>query len=72
MQEEGLIYDWNRAGVPALRSVGFCDETLRDCLQFPSVCSPRIEEKLRILHLMESLGIEHVDIRRPWAGAHDH
>jgi 2-isopropylmalate synthase len=70
MQEEGLIYDWNRAGVPASRFVAFCDETLRDGLQSPSVRSPRIEEKLRILHLMESLGIEHADIGLPGAGAH--
>ena len=34
------------------------DETLRDGLQSPSVRTPTIEQKLRILHLIDALGIE--------------
>ncbi|HKO03256.1 MAG TPA: LeuA family protein, partial [Candidatus Acidoferrales bacterium] len=44
------------------------DETLRDGLQNPSVKDPSIEDKLKILHLMEELGIEAVDIGLPGAG----
>ncbi len=38
------------------------DETLRDGLQNPSVFDPPIDEKIRILHLMEALGIDTVNI----------
>src|SRR4029077_15268967 len=42
--------------------------TLRDGLQNPSVHDPTIEEKIEVLHLMESLGIEQVNIGLPGAG----
>ena len=44
------------------------DETLRDGLQNPSVFDPSIEEKIEILHLMEDLGIDSVNIGLPGAG----
>src|SRR5207245_1517375 len=44
------------------------DETHRDGLQNPSVFNPSIEEKVEILHLMESLGIDSVNIGLPGAG----
>ena len=71
--ESDLIYDWNRAGgavFPARGKVELDDETLRDGLQSPSVRSPSIENKLAILHLMESLGIDSADIGLPGAGPH--
>jgi 2-isopropylmalate synthase len=71
MQEDGLIYDWNMAGdfvFPAAGNVTLDDETLRDGLQNPSVHNPSIEEKIEILHLMESLGIEMANIGLPAAG----
>jgi 2-isopropylmalate synthase len=71
MEEVGLIYDWNSAGdfvFPPAANVTLDDETLRDGLQNPSVHNPSIEEKIEILHLMESLGIEMVDIGLPAAG----
>jgi 2-isopropylmalate synthase len=66
-----LIYDWNAdAGpeIPPGRRVLLNDETLRDGLQNPSVRDPSIGEKIEILHLMESLGIETVNIGLPGAG----
>src|SRR6266487_3065417 len=73
MPEPALIYDWNDAGErwerPAFR-VQLDDETLRDGLQSPSVRAPAIEEKIRILHLMERLGIDTADIGLPGAGPH--
>jgi len=45
------------------------DETLRDGLQSPSVRDPSIAEKLQILHLMEELGIDSLDLGLPGAGA---
>src|SRR5271168_3880340 len=65
------IYDWNRASSPAIAPgtrVLLNDETLRDGLQNPSVYDPSIEEKIEILHLMESLGIDSVNIGLPGAG----
>jgi 2-isopropylmalate synthase len=70
MNEE-LIYDWNVATPPAIRPgtrVLLNDETLRDGLQNPSVFDPSIEEKIEILHLMEELGIDSVNIGLPGAG----
>ena len=52
------------------RSVSLADETLRDGLQSPSVRNPSISEKLNILRLMESLGIQVADIGLPGAGPH--
>lgn len=67
-EESSLIYDWNRARVDRRhRSVEFDDETLRDGLQSPSVRDPDIETKLRILHLMNDLGIHAADLGLPGA-----
>src|SRR6202163_4635602 len=70
--KDDLIYDWNLASapeIPAGTRVLLNDETLRDGLQNPSVAAPPIEEKIEILHLMESLGIDSVNIGLPGAGA---
>jgi 2-isopropylmalate synthase len=70
---EHLIYDWNSHGEqPAKPSkkVEFDDETLRDGLQSPSVTDPSIEDKLRILHFMDAIGIDNADIGLPGAGPH--
>ena len=73
MNERELIHDWNEAGErwepPGFR-VQLDDETLRDGLQSPSVHTPRIEDKIEILHLMERLGIDTADIGLPGAGPH--
>jgi 2-isopropylmalate synthase len=67
-----LIHDWNTAGAGPFvrRPVMLDDETLRDGLQSPSVTSPSIDDKIRILHLIDALGIETADIGLPGAGAH--
>src|SRR5271166_712946 len=66
------IYDWNVAATPLIppgTHVLLNDETLRDGLQNPSVHDPSIEEKIEILHLMEALGIDSLNIGLPGAGA---
>jgi 2-isopropylmalate synthase len=64
-----LIYDWNLVGAPAPPArVALDDETLRDGLQSPSVRAPTIDEKIRILHLIDALGIDTADIGLPGAG----
>jgi 2-isopropylmalate synthase len=66
-----LIYDWNQKTPAALRPHGRVlvnDETLRDGLQSPSVRDPSIDEKIQILHLMEALGINALDLGLPGAG----
>jgi 2-isopropylmalate synthase len=66
-----LIYDWNKGGLIDLKGVVHVelnDETLRDGLQSPSVTDPPIEKKIRILHLMEQLGIHSANIGLPGAG----
>jgi len=71
MKQSEWVYDWNRGGRVAISNgtrVLLNDETLRDGLQNPSVFDPSIEEKIEILHLMESLGIESVNIGLPGAG----
>jgi isopropylmalate/homocitrate/citramalate synthase len=67
-----LIFDWNRRDLLEWRpskAVRLTDETLRDGLQSPSVRDPTIEQKLEILHLMEALGINTLDLGLPGAGA---
>jgi len=69
-----LIYDWNVVGPeeakkPAAR-IQFDDETLRDGLQCPSVTDPSLEDKVKILHFMEGIGIDSADIGLPGAGPH--
>jgi 2-isopropylmalate synthase len=71
MKSSELIYDWNRIHPASLRPMGHVllnDETLRDGLQSPSVRDPSIQEKIAILHLMETLGINSLDLGLPGAG----
>jgi 2-isopropylmalate synthase len=65
-----LVHDWNLVEpvVPPVGPILLDDETLRDGLQSPSVRTPAIDEKLRILHLISELGIECADIGLPAAG----
>jgi len=72
-EEKSLVYDWAQQGPRRARWPGHVmldDETLRDGLQSPSVTDPPVENKLKILHLMESLGIETADVGLPGAGEH--
>jgi 2-isopropylmalate synthase len=67
-----LIHDWNTNYPPGLKPCGpilLNDESLRDGLQSPSVRDPSIPEKIEILHLMEALGIDSLDLGLPGAGA---
>ena len=66
-----LVYDWNQQTARQKPAVVLLDdETLRDGLQSPSVRCPTIDEKLRILHLIDRLGIDTADIGLPGAGPH--
>jgi len=69
--EKSLIYDWAGAGesdAQPPKKAMLDDETLRDGLQSPSVTDPPTDVKVKILHLMNSLGIETADIGLPGAG----
>src|SRR5215472_14272555 len=71
MEYRELVHDWNTftgPEIPPGRKVMLDDETLRDGLQNPSVHDPSIGEKIEILHLMETLGIDAVNIGLPGAG----
>ena len=72
LPETKLVYDWAEHGPVRFRRpsrpVMLDDETLRDGLQSPSVADPGLDEKLRILHLMDRLGIETADVGLPGAG----
>jgi len=71
MNHSELIYDWNKNLPPGLKPAGpvlLNDESLRDGLQSPSVRDPSIPEKIEILHLMEALGINSLDLGLPGAG----
>jgi 2-isopropylmalate synthase len=71
MKPADLIYDWNQhdaaSFVPRQR-VLLNDESLRDGLQSPSVKDPALGEKVELLHLMEALGIQSLDLGLPGAG----
>ena len=71
MHEAELIFDWNVRGerlAPERPDVELDDETLRDGLQSPSVQSPPLEEKIRVLHYIAGLGIQSANIGLPGAG----
>lgn len=68
---DGVIYDWNIEGhviSPKMGAVTFFDETLRDGIQCPSVMDPGIDDKLKILRLLNSLGVQYLDVGLPGAG----
>ena len=72
MAPEDLIHDWN-AAAEALSPeppspVMLNDVTLRDGLQSPSVVDPPIEAKLRLVRLMDGLGVEAANVGIPGAG----
>jgi len=72
MQESELIHDWNRSRPTfdwtSVTGVHVNDETLRDGLQNPSIVDPSISDKIRLLHLMDNLGIHTANIGLPGAG----
>jgi 2-isopropylmalate synthase len=69
--DDALVYDWNlESPTPKPPLVMLNDETLRDGLQSPSVRAPSIDQKLRILHLLDRIGIDSADIGLPGAGPH--
>jgi len=69
-EKSELIYDWNQLKEqPKPKNLLLDDETLRDGLQSPSVKDPSIEQKIRLLHYMDELGIDTADIGLPGAGS---
>lgn len=71
MKASELIFDWNRLHSKSLHARGpvlLNDETLRDGLQSPSARAPSIEEKIDVLHRMEALGINFLNLGLPGAG----
>lgn len=65
---DDLIHDWNRPDGQISAAIQFDDETLRDGLQSPSVKDPTLDQKIRLLHLMDALGIDTADVGLPGAG----
>jgi len=68
---ESLIFDWNEVDATDFpdERLQFDDETLRDGLQSPSVRDPELDQKIRLIHLMDGLGIDTADVGLPGAGA---
>jgi len=73
-----LLHDWNLGPPDERRAEGppgllgqarVLDETLRDGIQSPSAIDPKLDEKIALLHLMDELGIEQLDVGLPGAGA---
>ena len=68
-----LIYDWNVHETEPVRGrppAQVDDETMRDGLQSASVRHPNIDEMVELLHCMNDLGMESVNIGLPGAGPH--
>jgi len=66
-----IIHDWNRhdpraAVIPS--GFSLFDETLRDGIQSPSVHDPDIEDKIRIVELLDAVGVEYLDVSLPGSG----
>src|SRR4051812_29819999 len=71
LKHSNLIYDWNTVTGAAFKPAGqvlLNNEPLGDGLKSPSVKDPPIEKKIEILHLMESLGINSLNLGLPGAG----
>jgi 2-isopropylmalate synthase len=70
VRRDELIYDWNLAGEVErpCGKIQFDDETLRDGLQSPSARDPGLDDNLRLLQLMDELGIDTADVGLPGAG----
>lgn len=68
-QVEHLIFDWNDHQVESsyLRPVTLLDESLRDGIQSPSVVDPSIDDKIKLLHYMEQLGVQYITLGFPAA-----
>ncbi len=69
--EPQLLFDWNRLWGFQFRhkpDLELEDDTLRDGLQSPSAREPSLEQKLRLLHLMDSIGVASCDLGMPGAG----
>lgn len=66
-----IIYDWNGESPGLLpkpaHKVEVLDESLRDGIQSPSALDPPVEVKLRILRLLDQLGVDAVDVGLPAA-----
>ena len=65
-KKDNLIHDWNIDPAPGFE-VQLDDETLRDGLQSPSALDPSLDDKIALIHLMESLGIHTANIGLPGA-----
>src|SRR5262245_46767559 len=67
-----LIYDWNKeTPVPTGRRRPLVnDESLRDGLQSPSVRHPNADEMVEVLHAIDAVGIDALNIGLPGAGPH--
>jgi 2-isopropylmalate synthase len=71
LTEADIIYDWNaleRRGSLFAHKISFFDETLRDGIQCPSVVDPKVDDKIKLVHLMNDIGLDVVDIGLPGAG----
>jgi 2-isopropylmalate synthase len=67
---EEIVFDWNELqGSPRpVQAFDLNDETLRDGVQSPSVVDPNVDDKIKLIDLMASLGIGSVNIGLPGAG----
>ncbi len=72
LSEADIIYDWNSvekvAPLAPGRKITFFCETLRDGIQSPSVVDPKIDDKIKLVHIASDLGIHHIDVGLPGAG----
>lgn len=70
LSDEALIYDWNKTPSAPVshRQPLLFDESLRDGIQSPSVVDPPLDVKLKFVNLLDSLGVQYIDIGLPGAG----
>lgn len=71
MDPSTLLFDWNTFNIDENKPsypIELCDETLRDGIQSPSVVDPSLPNKLRLVELMDAIGIHIANIGLPGAG----
>ncbi|MBX7196903.1 MAG: 2-isopropylmalate synthase [Sandaracinaceae bacterium] len=64
-----MTWSWNESPRAFHARPTLQDETLRDGIQSASVFDPTIEEKIELLHAMEAIGIDVINVGLPAASA---
>ncbi len=63
LSAETLLYNWDPTATSS--PISLMDESFRDGIQAPSATDPTIEDKLQILHQLDALGVQSINLGNP-------